>query len=196
MAVRKICKQTGRRASPRCNHPWWFDVMHQGTRWRMPIDDFALARGATEAVTSKQNAEHRYVGAPMHDRLIGALETCSRQGEMLRIQNRHVDWEKHQIAIPGKHAKDRENRRIPFDPEGHLAPILKRRKSLGPTRSCSARRLGSTQRASRPPGNLCCSSPTATTRNARNTVLGSIARSSGRSTCTGTTSVTRAPAGS
>ena len=44
-----------------------------------------------------------------------------------------TDWEKHQIAIPGKHAKDRENRRIPFDPEGRLAPILKRRKSLGPS---------------------------------------------------------------
>ena len=65
-------------------------------------------------------ADHRYVGAPMHDRLIGALETCCRQGEMLRIQNRHVDWEKHQIAIPGRHAKDAENRRIPFDPEGRL----------------------------------------------------------------------------
>ena len=42
----------------------------------------------------------------MHDRIIGALETCCRQGEMLRIQNRHVDWERHQIAIPGAHAKD------------------------------------------------------------------------------------------
>jgi integrase len=31
--------------------------------------------------------------------LIGALETCSRQGEMLRIQNRHVDWEQHQIDL-------------------------------------------------------------------------------------------------
>ena len=29
--------------------------------------------------------------------------------------------------------KDRENRRIPFDPEGRVAPILKRRKSLGPS---------------------------------------------------------------
>ena len=35
----------------------------------------------------------------MHDRIIGALETCCRQGEMLRIQNRHVDWERHQVAI-------------------------------------------------------------------------------------------------
>jgi site-specific recombinase XerD len=40
----------------------------------------------------------------MHDRLIGALETCCRRGEMLLIQSRHVDWERHQIAIPGRHA--------------------------------------------------------------------------------------------
>ena len=26
--------------------------------------------------------------------------------------NRHVDWERHQIAIPGRHAKDKENRLI------------------------------------------------------------------------------------
>jgi hypothetical protein len=51
---------------------------------------------------------------------------------MLRIQNRHVDWEQHQIAIPGSNAKDAENRRIPFDPHGRLAPILKRRAALGP----------------------------------------------------------------
>jgi integrase len=294
MAVRKICKHKGCRASPRCGHPWWFDLMHEGKRWRMPVDDFALARGATEPVESKQTAEHvweprylgeivagrdprvppttqhaavgvtvaefldRYytnyveaeglrdpvtingrlkaiketlgdlpvtalekpaevlrfkaayrrghevatvnralsalraainwgrfqdppyltttpfhrfgvniktkeetkrdrrigtveeqallaacsemngaehkcVGASMHDRIIGALETCCRQGEMLRIQNRRVDWEQHQIAIPGRTAKDRENRRIPFDPQGRLAPILKRRSTLGPS---------------------------------------------------------------
>jgi integrase len=43
---------------------------------------------------------------------------------MLRIQNRHVVWEQHQIAIPGRNAKDAENRRIPFDPQGRLAPVL------------------------------------------------------------------------
>jgi integrase len=292
MAVRKICKQKGCRASPRCPHPWWFDVMHQGTRWRMPVDDFALPRGATEPITEKQTAEklwaprflaeiiagrdprvpphipkaaegltitgfldqyyenyvqaeglrdpvtihsrlmaikaaigslpvnalekpadilrfkavyrkgrevatvnralsilraainwgrfqdppyltttpfhrfgvtinvkeetkrdrrigvqeeqallaacsqmggaeHKFVGPSMHDRLIGALETCCRRGEMLRIQNRHVDSERHQVAIPGRNAKDGENRRIPFDPQGRLAPILKRRATLG-----------------------------------------------------------------
>jgi integrase len=51
--------------------------------------------------------------------------------EMLRIQNRHVDWERHQIAIPGAHAKDAENRRVPFDPQGRLAPVLMRRAKLG-----------------------------------------------------------------
>jgi integrase len=294
MAVRKICRQKGCRASPRCEHPWWFDVMHDGKRWRMRVDEFALARGAKEPITVKQTAEklweprflaeiiagrdpkvpphvpkaavgltiadfldqyyesyvlaeglrdpvtvqsrlkavkaaigglpvnalekpadilrfkaafrkgrevatvnralstlraainwgrfqdppyltttpfhrfgvtikvkeetkrdrriglqeeqallaacsemggsqHKFVGPSMHDRLIGALETCCRRGEMLRIQNRHVDWEQHQIAIPGRHAKDAENRRIPFDPQGRLAPILKRRATLGPS---------------------------------------------------------------
>jgi len=294
MAVRKICKQKGCRASPRCDHPWWFDVWHSGTRWRMRVNDFALTRGAKEPITIKQTAEklweprffaeiiagrdptvppnvpkaaegvtiagfldryyenyvlaeglrdpvtiqsrlkavkvvigdlpvnalekpadilrfkaafrkgrevatvnralstlraainrgrfqdppyltttpfHRfgvtikvkeetkrdrriglqeeqallaacsdmsgperkYAGPSMHDRIIGALETCCRRGEMLRIQNRHVDWERHQIAIPGRHAKDAENRRVPFDPHGRLAPILKRRAGLGPS---------------------------------------------------------------
>ena len=50
---------------------------------------------------------------------------------MLRIQNRHVEWPQHQIVIPGANAKDAENRRIPFDPQGRLAPILKRRAQLG-----------------------------------------------------------------
>ena len=50
---------------------------------------------------------------------------------MLRIQNRHIEWPQHQIVIPGANAKDAENRRIPFDPQGRLAPILKRRAQLG-----------------------------------------------------------------
>jgi integrase len=84
-------------------------------------------------VLADERREHKYVGPLLHDRLVGALETCCRKGEMLRIQNRHVDWEHNQIAIPGRHAKDSENRRVPFDPQGRLAPILKRRASLGPS---------------------------------------------------------------
>ncbi len=57
MSVRKICKPKGCRGSPRCDHPWWFDVMCQGKRWRMRVDDFESLRGAKESVTSKQAAE-------------------------------------------------------------------------------------------------------------------------------------------
>lgn len=294
MAVRKICRQKGCRASPRCDHPWWFDVMHEGRRWRMPVNEFAIPRGATEPIKSKQTAErvwepkflaeimaggnphrsptkpkpegvltvadfldqyftnyveaeglksaetvrghikqlkeslgdlpvtalekpgeiarfkgqyrkgralatvnrvlavlraavnwgrfqdppllstspfhrfgvsikrrdehkrdrrvhrdeeqrllaacltmntaeHKWMGPAMHDRLIGAIDACCRQGEMLRIRNRDVDWAQHQVVIRGANAKDAENRRIPFDPHGRLAPILKRRKDLGPS---------------------------------------------------------------
>jgi hypothetical protein len=57
MAVRKPCRSKGCRTSPRCEHPWWLDDMHNRERYRMPVDDFALARGATAPVTSKQEAE-------------------------------------------------------------------------------------------------------------------------------------------
>ena len=57
MAVRKICKPKGCRGSPRCSHPWWFDVMCRGKRSRMRVDDFAIARGAKEPIASKQTAE-------------------------------------------------------------------------------------------------------------------------------------------
>ena len=50
---------------------------------------------------------------------------------MLSIQNKRVNWETHQFGIPGATAKDMENRRIPFNPKGRLAAILKRRAALG-----------------------------------------------------------------
>src|SRR5437867_8358754 len=68
----------------------------------------------------------------MRDRIIGALETGCRLGEMLKIQNRHVLWDTHQIVIPAEHAKDAESRRIPFEPKGRLSQVLKRRRFLGP----------------------------------------------------------------
>lgn len=50
---------------------------------------------------------------------------------MLLIQNKRVNWDTCQIGIPGATAKDRENRRIPFNPSGRLAAILERRSILG-----------------------------------------------------------------
>jgi integrase len=85
-----------------------------------------------DAAMAMNTWAHRYVGPLMQDRIIGALELCCRRGEMLLIQNKRVDWETHQIGIPGHTTKDKENRRIPFDPEGRLTAILRRRTSLGP----------------------------------------------------------------
>jgi integrase len=65
-------------------------------------------------------------------RIIGALELCCRRGEMLLIQNKRVHWQTCQIGIPGATAKDKENRRMPFNPKGRIAAILRRRKALGP----------------------------------------------------------------
>jgi hypothetical protein len=76
-------------------------------------------------------AEHGYAGALMRDRIIGAIESGCGLGEMLKIQNRHVLWDTHQSSIPAAHAKDAESRRIPFEPNGRLARLLKRRRFLG-----------------------------------------------------------------
>ena len=84
------------------------------------------------ALQQMNRPEHQNVGSLLHDRIIGALELCCRRGEMLMIQNKRVNWDTCQIGIPGATAKDKENRRIPFNPKGRLAAILKRRSELGP----------------------------------------------------------------
>ena len=76
--------------------------------------------------------EHKYVGPLMHDQIIGAQELCFRLGEMLLVQNTRIDWDSHTIGIPAQTTKDKENRRIPFDPNGRLAAVLSRRGRLGP----------------------------------------------------------------
>jgi len=85
-----------------------------------------------DAAMTMNTSEHRWVGPLMHDRIIGALELCCRLGEMLLIQNKRVDWDTHTIGIPGHTTKDKENRRIPFDPNGRLSAVLRRRGKLGP----------------------------------------------------------------
>lgn len=56
-----------------------------------------------DAALQKMNVpEHQFVGALLHDRLIGALELCCRRGEMLLIQNKRVNWETCQIGIPAR----------------------------------------------------------------------------------------------
>src|SRR5258708_13580979 len=84
-----------------------------------------------DAALHKMNdGVHMFVGELLHDRIIGALELCCRRGEMLLIQNKRVNWDTHQIGIPGATAKHKENRRIPFNPHRPLPALLKPRPAL------------------------------------------------------------------
>jgi integrase len=84
------------------------------------------------ALQQMNRPKHQNVGSLLHDRIIGTLELCCRRGEMLMVQNKRVNWDTCQIGIPGATAKDKENRRIPFNPKGRIAAILERRAVLGP----------------------------------------------------------------
>ena len=122
-------------------------------------------RRLLEAADKLNCAEHAFAGAQMRDRIVGALETACRLGEMLKIQNRHVLWDTHQIIIPAEHAKDAESRRIPFEPKGRLAQLLKRRRFLGPKAFVfgGADRASTKARSARR-GNHSCCWPTASSR--------------------------------
>jgi integrase len=74
----------------------------------------------------------RPYGREMHDRIIGAIETCCRKGELLKIQNKHVDGVNGWIQIPREHTKTRRARIIPFVGNRRLTEILDRRGGLGP----------------------------------------------------------------
>jgi hypothetical protein len=119
------------------------------------------------ALSRMNTPEHQLVGPLLHDRLIGALELCCRRGEMLLIQNKRVNWETHQIGIPGATAKDKENRRIPFNPEGRLAAILERRAKLGPDAYVFGSASGRTSSSCKRPGKPFACSHTASSHNQR-----------------------------
>ncbi len=69
----------------------------------------------------------------MRDRVVVALDTGVRQGEMLLMQNKHVNWsqEPPQIRIPQKNAKSGRERRIPVGTR-RFREVLERRRFLEP----------------------------------------------------------------
>ena len=105
------------------------DAEHDEARFEAPQQKHTLPRfSQTESSVSTSGN-----GSGVFRVVFLMLTTmCCRRGEMLLIQNKRVNWETHQVGIPGATARDRENRRIPFNPKGRLAAILKRRAALGP----------------------------------------------------------------
>ena len=61
--------------------PLWFDVMCRGRRWRMRVDAFALARGATESVASKQKAERVWEPKFVAEIMAGVIRAWRRRRE-------------------------------------------------------------------------------------------------------------------
>ena len=92
------------------------------------------------------------LGTP-NQRLASTGEICG-QGEMLRIQNHHVDGQ-HEIAIPGEHTKDGENRRIGSICARACAPTSSAARPLGRAPMCLAPPRENSRRASRRPGDSC-----------------------------------------
>jgi integrase len=85
----------------------------------------------TGAIWNDETAA-KTTGDELAGRIMAGFDTGCRKGEMLRVQNTHVDWEQHQLLIPAANAKSRRPRRVPFDPKGRLAEFMKPRRFLGP----------------------------------------------------------------
>jgi integrase len=80
-----------------------------------------------------RNADVKFTtGDEMRDRIIGALDTGCRRGEMLKIQNKHMDWRHRWIRILKENSKTEVARVIPFEPGSRLEKLLRRRAFLGP----------------------------------------------------------------
>jgi integrase len=71
-------------------------------------------------------------GDEMRDRIIGALDTSCRRGEMMKIQNKHIDWQHRWIRILKENSKAEVARVIPFEADSRLEKVLRRRAFLGP----------------------------------------------------------------
>lgn len=66
----------------------------------------------------------------MVDRLIVALDTGMRRGEMLSLQNKHVLWEEDVIRVLAANTKTHHERMIPITTK-RLRSVLERRRFLG-----------------------------------------------------------------
>ena len=74
MAIRRRCRSSTCKNGRRCLEHLWFDVMYQGTRYRMPINEFAVPRmepGKQRPVQAMEEArdwERLFIGEIKADR--------------------------------------------------------------------------------------------------------------------------------
>jgi len=66
----------------------------------------------------------------MQARIIAALDTGMRKGEILKLQVKHVLWQEKLIRVIAENAKSRKERKIPFS-TARLKKVLERPRFLG-----------------------------------------------------------------
>lgn len=86
----------------------------------------------SQIVTGKVwNTKQPTVGPEMKRRLIAALDLGLREGEMLLLQVKHVDFETWTVKLPAEITKAGTNQQV-FAGTERLRDVLEERKSLGP----------------------------------------------------------------
>jgi len=93
-----------------------------------------------DAAQAMNTAEHDFVGDLMALRIIGAIDTCARRSELLRITNAQIDYKREVIKLPRfaidhngdivRGTKAGESRDVPITPR--LMEKLEPRRFLGP----------------------------------------------------------------
>ena len=99
--------------------------------------------------------ETKLLGAASGDqlmtaRIIVALDTGMRCGEMLLLQNKHVLWPERLIRVLAPNAKSRKERRIPISTQ-RLTQVLEQRAFLGPEAFVVGKEFGDHQTDFRSP---------------------------------------------
>lgn len=118
-----------------------FEKDAQRTRILRPGEEAALL-GACDRMDTQF---YKFTGAQMKGRLFVALDTGVRQGTMLKLQNKHIDFATWTIRIPRGIAKDAEDLDVPVESQ-RLRAFLTARRGLGPDAYPFGHRDGTFQR--------------------------------------------------
>src|SRR5262245_36057306 len=93
-------------------------------------DPDSEARLLAECAGPLAAASHKAAGLALADYIILGIDFGARAGELLNLKNQDVDW--HAYTVTLRRTKRGEIRVVPFNPNGRVAEILKRRRFAGP----------------------------------------------------------------
>lgn len=98
------------------------DAEDKRTRRCEPAEEAELLDACEILNTYKEN----YAGGYLRDFIILAIDLGARAAELFRLKNGDVNWDA--CTVKFRHTKRDEERVVPFNPEGRVADILRRRR--------------------------------------------------------------------